>query len=165
MKIPRPNSRAGSTPASGTIKPITGNRITSIKPAKAGAEAGATRFIDASNLTILPGLWDSHIHPLTLYQGCQFGQTAALMLSYGLTSTLSVAGPLHQSIEMREALEAGNPIGPRVLQTVTINSAQMAYVDKDLDMVEPGKLADLVAVRGNPLADLKAAVNTPEGPT
>lgn len=93
---------------------ITGNRITSIKPSEAGAEAGVTRFVDASALTVMPGLWDSHIHPLTLYQGGQFGQIAALMLSYGLTSTQSVAGPLHQSIEMREALEAGNLIGPRL---------------------------------------------------
>lgn len=93
---------------------ITGNRITSIKPSQAGAEASANRFIDASALTVMPGLWDPHIHPLTLYQGGQFGQIAALMLSYGLTSTLSVAGPLHQSIEIREALEAGNLIGPRL---------------------------------------------------
>ena len=62
----------------------------------------------------MPGLWDPHIHPLTLYQGGQYGQIAALMLSYGITSTLSVAGPTHQSIEMREALLAGNLIGPRL---------------------------------------------------
>lgn len=36
------------------------------------------------------------------------------MLSYGLTSTLSVADPLHQSVEMREVLECGNLIGPRL---------------------------------------------------
>lgn len=53
-------------------------------------------------------------YPLTLYQGGQFGQIAALMLSYGLTSTQSVAGPLHQNIEMREALAAGNLMGPRL---------------------------------------------------
>jgi hypothetical protein len=66
------------------------------------------------DLTVMPGLWDPHIHPLTLYQGGQYGQIAALMLSYGITSTQSVAGPLHQSIEIREALLAGNLIGPRL---------------------------------------------------
>jgi Tol biopolymer transport system component len=93
---------------------ITGNRITSVTAHQAGAETRATRYIDASNLTVMPGLWDPHIHPLTLYQGGQFGQIAALMFSYGLTSTQSVAGPLHQSIEMREALAAGNLTGPRL---------------------------------------------------
>jgi Tol biopolymer transport system component len=93
---------------------IAGNRITSIQPHQAGSEATASRFIDASSLTVMPGLWDAHIHPLTLYQGGQFGQIAALMLSYGVTSTQSVAGPLHQSIEIREALEAGNLVGPRL---------------------------------------------------
>ncbi|WP_192805136.1 amidohydrolase family protein [Noviherbaspirillum aerium] len=93
---------------------ITGNRITEIRPHQDNAQASADRFVDASALTVMPGLWDAHIHPLTLYQGGQYGQIAALMLSYGITSTQSVAGPLHQSLEMREALEAGNLNGPRL---------------------------------------------------
>ncbi|HEV2610823.1 MAG TPA: amidohydrolase family protein [Noviherbaspirillum sp.] len=93
---------------------ITGNRITAIRPHQEGAERSADRYIDATGMTVMPGLWDPHIHPLTLYQGGQYGQIAALMLSYGITSTQSVAGPLHQSIEMREALEAGNLNGPRL---------------------------------------------------
>jgi hypothetical protein len=36
------------------------------------------------------------------------------MLSYGITTAQSVAGPLHQSVELREALEAGNLVGPRL---------------------------------------------------
>lgn len=47
----------------------------------------------------------------------------------------------------------------QALQTVTINSARYAKVDKDLGSIEAGKLADLVAVRGNPLDDLTAAAN------
>jgi len=93
---------------------ITGNRITAIRPHQADASTTATKFVDASSMTVMPGLWDPHIHPLTLYQGGQYGQIAALMLSYGITSTQSVAGPLHQSVEMREALQAGNLIGPRL---------------------------------------------------
>lgn len=93
---------------------ISGNRITAIRPHEANAQASADRFVDASALTVMPGLWDPHIHPLTLYQGGQYGQIAALMLAYGITSTQSVAGPLHQSIEIREALLAGNLLGPRL---------------------------------------------------
>lgn len=93
---------------------IVRNRITAIRPHSPNAAKQADRFVDASDLTVMPGLWDPHVHPLTLYQGGQFGQIAALMLSYGITSTLSVAGPMHQSIELREALEAGNLLGPRL---------------------------------------------------
>ncbi|QNA89108.1 hypothetical protein G4G28_12610 [Massilia sp. Dwa41.01b] len=91
---------------------VEGNRIVSVAP---HADHGsATRVVDAGGLTVMPGLVETHLHPLTLYQGGQFGQIAQLMLSYGITTAQSVAGPLHQSVEMREALEAGNLIGPRL---------------------------------------------------
>lgn len=91
---------------------VEGNRIVSVAPHSAHEEG--VRVVDAGGLTVMPGLIETHLHPLTLYQGGQFGQIAQLMLSYGITTAQSVAGPLHQSIEMREALEAGNLIGPRL---------------------------------------------------
>jgi Tol biopolymer transport system component len=90
------------------------NRIAWIRPHRAGAESEAERYIDASGLTVMPGLIETHIHPLTLYQGGQVGQWLPLMLSYGLTTGQSVGGPLHQSIELREALESGKLVGPRL---------------------------------------------------
>lgn len=92
---------------------VTGNRITSITR-HLGPHQHADRFVDASNLTVMPGLIETHLHPLTLYQGGQFGQVSALMFAYGITSAQSVAGPLHQSVEIREALDAGNLLGPRL---------------------------------------------------
>ena len=91
---------------------VEGNRIVSVAPHSTHEEG--VRVVDAGGLTVMPGLIETHLHPLTLYQGGQFGQIAQLMLSYGITTAQSVAGPLHQSIEMREALEAGNLIGPRL---------------------------------------------------
>ncbi|MCT8174015.1 amidohydrolase family protein [Variovorax sp. CY25R-8] len=93
---------------------IKGNRITAIQPHDEAVAKAADKYVDASGLTVMPGLWDAHSHPLTLYQGGQYGQGSASMLAYGVTSTQSVGGPLHQSIEMREALEAGNLLGPRL---------------------------------------------------
>jgi imidazolonepropionase-like amidohydrolase len=41
------------------------------------------------------------------------------------------------------------------LQTATINAAKAIKMDKDLGTLEAGKLADIVAVNGDPLADIK----------
>src|SRR5581483_4578236 len=41
------------------------------------------------------------------------------------------------------------------LQTATINAAKAIKLDKDLGSLETGKLADIVAVDGDPLADIK----------
>ncbi|MBC7779756.1 MAG: amidohydrolase family protein [Proteobacteria bacterium] len=40
------------------------------------------------------------------------------------------------------------------LQSATLNAARALKLDRDLGTVEPGKLADLVAVKGDPLADI-----------
>ena len=40
------------------------------------------------------------------------------------------------------------------LQTATINAAKAIKLDKDLGRLEAGKLADIVAVNGDPLADI-----------
>ena len=44
-----------------------------------------------------------------------------------------------------------------VLKAATINGAKALGIEARLGSVEPGKLADLVVVRGNPLADIKVA--------
>jgi len=41
------------------------------------------------------------------------------------------------------------------LRTATINPARNFGFDKDLGSLEPGKLADLVVIDGNPLADIR----------
>ena len=72
----------------------------------------------------MPGMWDPHFHPLNVYQGSQFNQVWAAMFAYGFTSVQSVAGPVYPSTEIREALEAGNLIGPRLLHVVAAAGRQ-----------------------------------------
>ena len=45
------------------------------------------------------------------------------------------------------------------LQAATINAAQLLKRDKDLGSVAPGKLADVVAVPGDPTADISRMLN------
>ena len=96
---------------------VTGNRITWVRPHQAGAERAAGRFIDASAFTVMPGLWDRSVHPVG-----RCGPSAAAMLAYGITSAQSAGGPLHQGIELREALAAGNMPGPRLFVATSLLS-------------------------------------------
>jgi imidazolonepropionase-like amidohydrolase len=57
-------------------------------------------------------------------------------------------------IELELLVDAG--LAPAAaLQTATINAARMVGRDKDLGTVEPGKLADLVVLEADPLADIR----------
>jgi imidazolonepropionase-like amidohydrolase len=51
-------------------------------------------------------------------------------------------------------VEAGMP--PMfTIQAATTHAAQLLRRDKDVGSIEPGKYADIVAVPGNPLDDIK----------
>jgi imidazolonepropionase-like amidohydrolase len=50
-------------------------------------------------------------------------------------------------------VEAGMP-AMKAFQAATLEAARLIGMDKDLGTVEPGKFADLVAVPGDPLADI-----------
>lgn len=50
-------------------------------------------------------------------------------------------------------VEAGMP-PMKAIQSATLEAARLIDMEKDLGTVEPGKLADLVAVPGDPLADI-----------
>lgn len=60
---------------------------------------------------------------------------------------------LHAELRLyqREGLEPY-----QILQAATLQSARIAGVDKDLGSIEAGKLADLVIIDGDPLADISA---------
>ncbi len=107
---------------------IEGNRITAIGPHKERPRTPNTTFVDASHQTVLPGYWDPHFHPLNVYQGSQFNLVWAAMFAYGFTSVQSVAGPIYASTEIREALDAGNMIGPRLYtSTPLMEGNRMSY--------------------------------------
>ncbi|HET7536702.1 MAG TPA: amidohydrolase family protein [Candidatus Didemnitutus sp.] len=55
-------------------------------------------------------------------------------------------------------VEAGMP-PMKAIQAATLNASQLLELDKDIGTVEAGKFADLVAVAGDPLADIKLMTN------
>jgi Tol biopolymer transport system component len=94
---------------------VVGNRVKSIRP-HTGAHPGNANVVDASGLTVMPGLMDSHVHQE--YESRFYGdRQGRVSLAYGITSTMSVGDQVYRAMEDREALEAGERVGPRFYAT------------------------------------------------
>lgn len=99
----------GGPPLENSVIVIDGERIRAV-----GAEgslqipAGA-KVVDASGLSILPGLIDAHIHSLDFFP--------PLFLHFGVTTVVDTANPTEWIIAQRDALESGRIKGPRMFVT------------------------------------------------
>ncbi|MFJ3514446.1 amidohydrolase family protein [Streptomyces sp. NPDC090131] len=100
----------GSPPRADVDILISGGRITAVEPHRRGRRA--TRTVDASDGTVLPGLWDSHVHPYPYTYGARQG---ALHLAYGVTTVVSLGGSAYEQARLREDIRAGRLAAPRLL--------------------------------------------------
>lgn len=66
----------------------------------------------------MPGLWDAHVHQqMARYNfgiGSRYGSQ---MLSFGITSTMSMGDNAYMSMEEKESLQSGATIGPRLFHS------------------------------------------------
>jgi Tol biopolymer transport system component len=90
---------------------IEGHRIRSIEPHRADLHAGTV--VDASGMSVMPGLIEGHGHQLK-EAGTLLGRA---YLAYGVTTIRSPGGVPYEAIEDREAMESGRRAGPRVFLT------------------------------------------------
>ncbi|MEU4805413.1 amidohydrolase family protein [Actinosynnema sp. NPDC023587] len=95
---------------------VVGNRIRSVEPHRPDRSLAGWEYVDASALTVTPGLVDMHVHQelRAKYVGDRLGR---LLLSYGITTTRSTGDPVYRALEDREALDAGARTGPRFFMT------------------------------------------------
>ncbi|MER6024965.1 amidohydrolase family protein [Streptomyces sp. NPDC001851] len=89
---------------------IRGGRVVAVEAHSARRPAG--RRVDASAQTVIPGLWDAHMHPQSALYG---GRQAAILLSYGITTAVSMGGYAYEGARLREATAAGELTGPRLI--------------------------------------------------
>lgn len=86
---------------------VTGNRITAVGADGQVALPKNAETVDASGKTLMPGLWDMHVH-------IQPGD-GLLHMACGVTSVRDMANDIDALNQMRRRFEAGTEIGPRIL--------------------------------------------------
>ncbi|MGW5348328.1 amidohydrolase family protein, partial [Streptomyces sp. NPDC004050] len=102
----------GAAPRADADVIISGGRITAVEPHRSARTRRAGRFVDASAATVLPGLWDAHVHSYPYTYGARQG---LLQLAYGVTTTVSLGGSAHEQARLREDIRAGLLTAPRLL--------------------------------------------------
>ena len=82
----------------------------------AGVEAPrGVKVIDAHGRTLLPGLWEMHVH----YSGVEFGPA---LLAAGVTTARDCGGELEFLTTVRDAIAKQHVLGPRLLLAGLIDS-------------------------------------------
>src|SRR5215212_919295 len=84
---------------------VEGNRIASVSPGTGVTPAG--EVIDARGKTVLPGLWDMHVH---------IGETDAILdIASGITSARDLGNDNDSLLELKRKIESGEALGPRLV--------------------------------------------------
>jgi dipeptidyl aminopeptidase/acylaminoacyl peptidase len=125
---------------------VRGNRIASVRRHDGRDRRGT---VDARGLTVMPGLWDAHVHQ-QLDRSFLGARQGAQQLSFGITSTMSMGDPGYESLEDSEALQSGARVGPRLFKASEPIDGSRVYYDfmrptvdrQDLER-ELGRLASL----------------------
>src|SRR5215213_7488722 len=86
---------------------ISGNRIKAVGRTGKVSVPKESEVIDARGKTLLPGLWDMHVH---------IGPNDGLMhLAAGVTSVRDMANDTEALLALKARIEAGEEMGPRIL--------------------------------------------------
>jgi imidazolonepropionase-like amidohydrolase len=86
---------------------VRGQRIAGVEPDQGQSVPSAAQVIDGRGKVLLPGLWDMHAH---LYSANAF-----LDIASGVTTARDLGNPIEELTKLRQQIEAGTQIGPRVI--------------------------------------------------
>jgi Tol biopolymer transport system component/imidazolonepropionase-like amidohydrolase len=138
---------------------IAGNRISAVHPHREHETGADLRVVDASGLTVMPGLWEAHIHPRTKDS---MGQVMALFLSYGITSVASMGWAPYHSLLLKESLDAGNLVGPRLFTSGAHYEGNQVFYSQSRPMKDERVVElEMEKARALELDQLKTYVRTP----
>jgi imidazolonepropionase-like amidohydrolase len=119
----------------------------------------AGRFV--ADKAKVPGYFPEIVRPKAERIGAliqdTFGKAYRAGVKIGFGTDMGVAPHGDNAVEFGYMVEAGMPAA-EALQAATYSAAQVLAVD-DIGRLEPGFRADVVAVKGNPLADISLTRN------
>jgi imidazolonepropionase-like amidohydrolase len=97
--------RARTVPGQTVV--VTGNRITAVGPAAQVAVPQGAEIVDGAGKTLLPGLWDMHVHTSD--------DDGLFHIAAGVTTVRDLANDTDELLARRERFDEGTLIGPRVI--------------------------------------------------
>ena len=117
----------GGRPLRNSAILIEGERIKTVGTADDVDLPPGTQVISTEGMTVLPGLWDMHVHLMInghadyahwdrkyppLFESTIMPASAKQLLLAGVTSARDLGGPLDASINVRDRIDAGKMPGP-----------------------------------------------------
>ena len=136
---------------------IVGNRIERVGPHT--AHPAGVRVVDASGLTVMPGLIEFHTH---LQKDLGVASNKAY-LAFGITTVRSPGGTPYEAVEDREAVDAGTRPGPRLFVTGYLMEWMRAYYKMSVAVSSTAHLElELQRARALQFDMLKSYVRMPD---
>lgn len=117
----------GSTPIRNSVVIVEGERIKAVGQVGTLAIPAGAEVISTEGMTVLPGLWDMHVHLMInghsdyahwdktyppLMETVIMPASAKQLLMAGVTSARDLGGPLKASITVRDRIRKGEIPGP-----------------------------------------------------
>jgi len=116
----------GAGARAGTTVVVERGRISAVGDARTVRHPRSARVIDGNGKYLIPGLWDMHVH-LSDIDGA-----LPLFIVNGVTSVRDMGSQLEATVAMRDQIEIGAIVGPRILTSgmmVESSSWVAQYVD------------------------------------
>jgi imidazolonepropionase-like amidohydrolase len=104
---------SGGPPLPNSVVVVRGARIESVASADGFALPPRTTRMDVSGHWIIPGLIDGHVHLIDPQAGV-LSWSIPRYLAWGVTTVRDAHGPLKRALTLRDELDRGARLGPRV---------------------------------------------------
>lgn len=125
----------GTAPIADSVVIVKNGRIAAVDTLATAALPPDIKVVHAEGRTLLPGLWEMHIH----YSGIEFGPA---LLAAGITTARDLGGEFEFLTALRRKLDGTKALGPRLLLAGLIDSGgPLAFGAVDVETTAEGVVA------------------------